>query len=49
MYSWFVHGDGPAEAGATVVSESATKPWSQTVTYLRDNSGHLVELCTPMP
>jgi lactoylglutathione lyase len=37
------------KAGATVVSEPATKPWGQTVAYLRDNSGHLVELCTPMP
>jgi uncharacterized glyoxalase superfamily protein PhnB len=37
------------EAGATVVSEPATKPWGQTVAYLRDNSGFLVEICTPMP
>jgi len=37
------------KAGAAVVSEPATKPWGQTVAYLRDNSGHLVELCTPMP
>jgi len=36
-------------AGATAVSEPETKPWGQTVAYLRDNSGHLVELCTPMP
>ena len=37
------------KAGATPVSEPATKPWGQTVAYLRDNSGHLVELCTPLP
>ena len=37
------------KAGATPVSEPATKPWGQTVAYLRDNSGFLVELCTPMP
>ena len=37
------------KAGASVVSEPATKPWGQTVAYLRDNAGHLVELCTPMP
>ncbi|HTQ52563.1 MAG TPA: VOC family protein [Candidatus Acidoferrales bacterium] len=37
------------DAGATVVSEPATKPWGQTVAYLRDNSGFLVELCTPLP
>lgn len=36
-------------AGATAVSEPATKPWGQTVAYVRDRSGHLVELCTPMP
>ena len=35
--------------GAIAVSESATKPWGQTVAYVRDNSGFLVELCTPMP
>lgn len=37
------------QAGATPVREPATKPWGQTVAYLRDNSGHLVELCTPLP
>ena len=37
------------KAGAVAVSEPTTKPWGQTVAYLRDNSGHLVELCTPMP
>ena len=36
-------------AGAAAVSEPATKPWGQTVAYLRDNSGFLVEICTPMP
>jgi len=36
-------------AGAKVMSEPASKPWGQTVAYLRDNSGFLVELCTPMP
>jgi len=37
------------EAGAKVVSEPATKPWGQTVAYVRDDQGHLVELCTPLP
>ena len=37
------------EAGANAVSEPATKPWGQTVAYVRDNSGFLVEICTPMP
>jgi len=38
-----------AKAGAAPVSEPATKPWGQTVAYVRDNNGFLVELCTPMP
>jgi len=37
------------KAGATAISEPTTKPWGQTVAYLRDNSGFLVEICTPMP
>ncbi len=37
------------DAGATAVSQPATKPWGQTVAYVRDNSGFLVEICTPMP
>jgi uncharacterized glyoxalase superfamily protein PhnB len=37
------------KAGAVTVSEPATKPWGQTVAYLRDKDGHLVELCTPLP
>lgn len=51
----FVTPDVPAlfaravKAGATVISEPATKPWGQTVAYLRDKDSHLVELCTPLP
>ena len=51
----FVTADVPAlfaraiAAGAMAVSEPATKPWGQTVAYLRDCNGCLVELCTPMP
>jgi lactoylglutathione lyase len=37
------------KAGAASVSEPATKPWGQTVAYVRDLNGFLVELCTPMP
>lgn len=37
------------KAGATAVSEPAAQPWGQTVAYLRDKEGHLVELCTPLP
>ncbi len=34
------------EAGAVVVKEPAQKPWGQTVGYLRDTNGFLVEVCT---
>ena len=37
------------KAGAAPVSEPATKPWGQTVAYVRDLNGFLVEICTPMP
>jgi lactoylglutathione lyase len=37
------------KAGAKAMSEPALKPWGQTVAYLRDMDGHLVELCTPLP
>jgi lactoylglutathione lyase len=34
------------EAGAEIVKEPAQKPWGQTVGYLRDINGFLVEMCT---
>ncbi len=40
---------GALKAGATSVAEPAAKPWGQTVAYVRDMDGHLVELCTPLP
>ena len=36
------------EAGAAVVKEPVVKPWGQTVAYVRDPDGTLVELCTPV-
>ena len=36
-------------AGAKAIGEPAAKPWGQTVAYLRDPAGFLVEICTPMP
>lgn len=33
-------------AGAQIVSEPEQKPWGQTVAYVRDDSGVLVELCS---
>lgn len=32
--------------GATPVMEPAEKPWGQTVSYVRDPNGFLVELCS---
>lgn len=36
------------EAGATAVSPAQTKPWGQTVAYVRDIDGFLIEICTPV-
>lgn len=35
-------------AGARKVLPPTKKPWGQTVAYVRDCDGNLVELCTPM-
>lgn len=35
-------------AGASAVSKPTKKPWGQTVGYVRDSNGFLVELCTPI-
>ncbi|MCU0696313.1 MAG: SRPBCC family protein [Myxococcaceae bacterium] len=35
------------KAGATPVVEPTTKPWGQEVSYVRDDDGVLVELCSP--
>ena len=34
--------------GATELSAPATKPWGQTVSYVRAPDGTLIELCTPI-
>ena len=36
------------KAGAKLVEKSKTKPWGQTVAYLKDINGFLIEICTPM-
>ena len=41
--------DRALAACATAEAAPETKPWGQTVAYVRDNRGFLVELCTPMP
>jgi lactoylglutathione lyase len=37
------------DAGAVEVSKAETKPWGQTVSYVRDLNGFLIEICTPIP
>ncbi|WP_454834634.1 VOC family protein [Pseudomonas lini] len=36
------------QAGATEISAPSTKPWGQTISYVRCPDGTLVELCTPV-
>lgn len=35
-------------AGATEVKAPTEKPWGQTVSYVRDLNGFLVEICSPI-
>jgi lactoylglutathione lyase len=40
--------DKAIKAGAVVVEKPKIKPWGQTVCYIKDPDGFLIELCTPM-
>lgn len=40
--------DKAIAAGATSASVPTEKEWGQTVSYVRDNHGYLVEICSPM-
>lgn len=40
--------DRAVAAGATLLNPPKTKPWGQTVAYVRCPDGTLVELCTAM-
>jgi lactoylglutathione lyase len=50
----FVADDVPAaftnavEAGAVAIVAPKVKPWGQTVAYVRDLDGILIEICSPM-
>ena len=35
-------------AGAELLAAPVAKPWGQTVAYLRDPDGTLIEICTPV-
>lgn len=36
------------KAGVLVIQKPAQKPWGQTVAYIRDLNGFLIELCSPI-
>jgi lactoylglutathione lyase len=36
------------QLGAAQIEAPIVKPWGQTVAYIRDLDGFLIELCTPM-
>lgn len=36
------------KAGATLLEKPKTKPWGQTVAYVKDPDGFLIEICSPM-
>ena len=39
---------GEVPAGAVSCKAPSVKPWGQTVAYVRDLNGFLVEICSPM-
>lgn len=42
------HFDKACAAGAEVVKAPEEKPWGQLVSYVKDNNGSLVEICSPV-
>ena len=40
--------DKATQLGALVTEQPIQKPWGQTVGYIRDIDGFLLEICTPM-
>ncbi|MEO1528415.1 MAG: VOC family protein [Planctomycetota bacterium] len=40
--------DKAIEGGAKPVSEPTQKPWGQTVSYVKDINGFLIEVCSPV-
>ncbi len=36
------------KAGASAVTPPTVKPWGQTVAYVRDLNGSIVEICSPL-
>ena len=46
---WVADFQKALDAGATEVEPLTDKPWGQTIGYLRDNNGFLIEIASPMP
>lgn len=42
------HFDRAVKAGAIKVLQPEAKPWGQIVSYVKDNNGCLVEICSPI-
>lgn len=40
--------DKAVACGAIALSAPEEKPWGQTVSYVRDNHGFLIEICSPI-
>lgn len=40
--------DKAIECGAIIEEKPIEKPWGQTVGYIREIDGFLLEICTPM-
>lgn len=40
--------DNAVKAGASAEANPVEKPWGQTVGYVRDINGFLIEICTPI-
>jgi len=41
--------DRAVAAGARLMQPPKSMPWGQTIAYIADLEGFLIELCTPMP
>lgn len=40
--------DRAVQAGAFPVIQPEEKPWGQTISYVKDNNGCLIEICSPV-
>ena len=40
--------DRAVSAGALAISSPTVKPWGQTVAFVRDHCGNLIEICSPI-